>query len=280
MRLREVKKYFVDKVCEIYAHQECLSMFYLWTENTLKLKRIDVSLYPDIQIDENAFLDLQRVISCLIEQKPIQYVLGKTEFFGFPFFVDEFTLIPRPETEELVKWIIDDLESDSPEILDIGTGSGCIAISLKKNISNSNVEAIDICQNTLNTASKNADLNGEKIYFIKEDILLIDSLDKKYDIIVSNPPYVRDSEREYMRDNVLKYEPHKALFVSDSSPLLFYDKISDLATEGLKRNGTLYFEINENFGREIMHMLKSKGFVDIVLKRDFRGKDRMIKAKK
>lgn len=210
---------------------------------------------------------------------PVQYLNGKTLFYNRIFEVNEHVLIPRNETEELVYDILLSDYPKMPDILDIGCGSGAIAVTLAAHIAGSAVEALDISEDALVLAMKNAEKNGtENIKFIKADILSVDMLWKKFDIIVSNPPYVRECEKKDMCDNVLLYEPHTALFVEDSSPLVFYEKISALASTGLKDGGALYFEINENFGKEIKEMLENKGFSDVIIKKDLNDKDRMARA--
>jgi len=199
------------------------------------------------------------------------------------FEVDESVLIPRPETEELVRWIIDEAQSDYDKkfsILDIGTGSGCIAIALKKNLPMAKVSAMDISEGALNVALQNALKNITEIEFIHNDILFGKNLElsQKYEIIVSNPPYVCQSEKSLMKANIIDNEPSIALFVADDNPLVFYDAIADFSLVNLKSGGKLFFEINEHFGNEVCDLLKLKGFRDVILKQDFQGKDRMIKA--
>ncbi|WP_141882971.1 peptide chain release factor N(5)-glutamine methyltransferase, partial [Flavobacterium psychrophilum] len=222
------------------------------------------------------------VLLQLKEQKPIQYILGETQFFGLPFYVNENTLIPRPETEELVEWIIkENLKISSLKnlkILDIGTGSGCIAISLAKNLPNASVFAIDVSDKALATAQKNAVLNEVDITFIEKNILQTEDLNQEFDIIVSNPPYVRNLEKKEIHKNVLEYEPHLALFVEDNDSLLFYRKITELATRNLSNNGQLYFEINQYLGKETVELLEKYNFKNTTLKKDIYGNDRMIKV--
>ncbi|WP_394758076.1 peptide chain release factor N(5)-glutamine methyltransferase, partial [Flavobacterium sp.] len=205
-----------------------------------------------------------------------------TEFFSLPFYVNENTLIPRPETEELVDWILSNNRinesTNQIKILDIGTGSGCIAISLAKNLPNANVHAIDVSEKALATAKKNAERNNVTITFIEKNILETEDLLNTFDIIVSNPPYVRNLEKKEIHKNVLEYEPHLALFVEDNDALLFYRKIAELATKNLSENGQLYFEINQYLGKEMVELLEKYNFKNIELKKDIYGNDRMIRC--
>jgi release factor glutamine methyltransferase len=216
----------------------------------------------------------------LKKEKPIQYILGETEFYGLPFLVNENTLIPRPETEELVEWILESTKYEEQNtklnVLDIGTGSGCIAISLAKNLPSAQVSAIDVSEKALATAHKNAKINKVDVNFILKNILETESLDEKYDVIVSNPPYVRNLEKEEIKPNVLEYEPHLALFVEDNDALLFYRKIAALAKKNLSENGKLYFEINQYLGKETVRLLEGMDFKNVILKKDVYGNDRMI----
>lgn len=213
-------------------------------------------------------------------ENPIQQILGKADFYGLKFYVNEHVLIPRPETEELVDLIIKENKDFNPAILDIGTGSGCIPISLRKNIPNAMVSSIDVSEKALEVAKKNAEWNQVEINFILDDILnpSKEIAPNSFDIIVSNPPYIRISEKEEMSNNVLKYEPHLALFVYNDDPLLFYKKIADVALKGLKPQGKIYFEINENFGAECKQMLENKGFKNVVLVKDLSNKNRILRG--
>ena len=205
--------------------------------------------------------------------------MGETEFFSNRFFVDENVLIPRQETEELVAWIISETNANQKiNILDIGCGSGCISISLAKVLSNTKVTAIDISKKAIELAKRNAVENNVQIHFIEQNILETNSLTEKYDIIVSNPPYVREIEKNEIKNNVLCYEPHLALFVPDDTPLLFYKKITQLAKFSLNENGKLFFEINQYLGNETKKMIENNGFTNVVLRNDLIGNPRMIKA--
>jgi len=282
MQISNFKKHFFSELSGVYPETEIQSFFNILIELKLNLSRIEVALQPDLEISETTITFLQKAIAELKKNIPIQYITGETEFYGLKFNVNESVLIPRPETEELVDWILENskpkTQNSKPKILDIGTGSGCIAISLAKNLSNTDVFALDISSEALKIAKKNAQLNKVDIYFSEIDILNTPDLPEKYNVIVSNPPYVRELEKELMQQNVLAYEPHLALFVKDNNPLLFYDRIADLANKHLSKKGSLYFEINQYLGNETVALLKQKGFQNIELKKDIFGVDRMIKA--
>ena len=279
MLLLEIKKIFISELSEIYPETEIQSFFNLLIEFKLNLSRIDLALNPKKKLDKDEVDYFQKALTSLKKQIPIQYIIGETEFYGLPFKVNSNVLIPRPETEELVDWIINDTKNSSKiKLLDIGTGSGCIPISLAKNIPNAEVFAIDISPEAIKTAKENAKLNNVAINFIEADILKTQELPTSFDIIISNPPYVRELEKEMMQENVLANEPHLALFVKDKNPLLFYNKIADLAKNHLTSDGNLYFEINQYLGNKTIELLESKNFKNIILKKDIFEADRMIKA--
>jgi len=281
MTLKELKTHYLNSLSKLYPKTEINTFFFYLIEEYLDLQRIDFSLQPNKIIENTDFLKFEKALNRLKKEEPIQYILGKTEFYGYPFLVTKDTLIPRPETEELVKWILQELEFQKKKktsILDIGTGSGCIAISLAKKNKNLSVSAIDISREALEIAKQNATLNKVNINLIEKDILLTKELDTAFDVIVSNPPYVRELEKVEIKNNVLQNEPHSALFVSDSNPLIFYSKIADLAKNHLTKNGLLFFEINQYLGQETKVMLSKKGFKNIELRKDLFGNDRMIKA--
>ncbi|CAM1354332.1 peptide chain release factor N(5)-glutamine methyltransferase [Tenacibaculum insulae] len=290
MILQDFKTDFTAQLISTYPKTEIDTFFFILIDEYLGFKRIDTVLKADFFIPSDVLQTLNSCIKRLLNQEPIQYITGNTEFYGFPFLVNKNTLIPRPETEELVEWIILEVNGKKKEkittpltLLDIGTGTGCIPISLKKNLPNAIILAIDVSTEALKTAEENAKLNNVNIHFIEQDILKTDDLTEvleheKLDVIVSNPPYVRNLEKVEIKNNVLENEPHLALFVNDNNPLIFYDKIANLAIKHLSKNGLLFFEINQYLGKETVEMLEKKGFKNIELKKDFVGNDRMIKA--
>ncbi|MEI6866748.1 peptide chain release factor N(5)-glutamine methyltransferase [Flavicella sp.] len=277
MTISYLKSLFQTELNSIYPKNEIDSFYHILTEFKLGISRVDKALNPGQEVNEDAIVYFKNAISLLYSEKPIQYITEETEFYGLTFKVNKNVLIPRPETEELVNWIIENSDPNKEiSILDIGTGSGCIAISLAKNITKANVTAIDFSKPAINIALKNAKKNGVSIEFIKQDILKADSLTKNFDIIVSNPPYVRELEKQEINNNVLSFEPHSALFVTDNNALVFYRKIADLSINHLKPNGKLFFEINQYLGKETLEMLTKKGFTLNKLKKDIFGNDRMI----
>lgn len=282
MRLRELQQNFHKELGEIYEKGEIDNFFYLLTEYYFNLKRLDLALNPAIEVEKsdvilNGLEDLKQGV-------PIQYILGETEFYGSQFKVNEHTLIPRPETEELVDWVVKEIANADKElnILDIGTGSGCIAVSLAKHLPGSKVFALDISKEALNVARNNAFINKVDVRFVLANILkhkdwTLGFDDSGFDIIVSNPPYVRVKEKKSMKPNVLNNEPHAALFVQNNDPLLFYREIMDFSIDFLKDKGKVFFEINENLGQEMIDLVEKYDF-EVTLRRDIFGKDRMIKA--
>ena len=292
MNIKNLKTYFFTELQTIQEDAELESFFFILTEFLHNLKRIDVSLHPDFEIADSYFKKWQTIISELKNEKPIQYITGEAWFYGLRFEVNENTLIPRPETEELVEWIVESQKSKVENlniqksnhltILDIGTGSGCIPIALKQEIPNASVSAIDVSEKALEMARKNAIDNQVVVNFIQQDILQSSNLQISkssnllFDVIVSNPPYVRNLEKQEIKRNVLDYEPHIALFVDDSDALLFYRKIAKLALKSLTPNGKLFFEINQYLAKETVELLEQLGFKNIELRKDFKGNDRMI----
>lgn len=295
MLLKQYKTHFFDSLKNIQDKQEIKSFFFILTEYLHNLKRVDVALNPNFELSDEEVEKWNTILVELQQEKPIQYITGEAWFYGLRFEVNENTLIPRPETEELVEFILKEtsnfqLPASSLNILDIGTGTGCIPISLKVNLPQANVSAIDISEKALEVAKRNAASNKVEINFIQANILEVEDLSKlptsnfqlpaQIDIIVSNPPYVRNLEKQEIKKNVLDYEPHLALFVEDTDALLFYRKIAQLALKNLTPNGLLFFEINQYLGNETVELLENIGFVNIELKKDIYGNDRMIKCKK
>ena len=282
MLFKTYKATFQQELSSLYDEKEIESFFYIVLESFHNLKRIDLALNPDSEMDADQLLRWEHVLNELKKQKPIQYILGATEFYGLPFLVNEDTLIPRPETEELVEWILEstkyEIQNTKLKVLDIGTGSGCIAISLAKNLPNAQVFALDVSEKALAIAQKNAKINTVEVHFMLKNILETEDLAEQFDVIVSNPPYVRNLEKAEIKSNVLDYEPHLALFVEDDDALLFYRKIAQLAKKNLTKNGRLYFEINQYLGKETFELLESLGFKNVELRKDIYGNDRMIRG--
>lgn len=284
MYLKEYKIQFSKELSKVYDEHEIDSFFYILLEAFHQMKRVDLAINQNMELDAMQLLQWETVLSQLKEQKPIQYILGETEFFGLPFYVNENTLIPRPETEELVDWIIQQstvkIKNSKLKILDIGTGTGCIAISLAKNLPNADVFALDVSGKALEVATKNAKRNNVDITFLNQSILETDDLEQQFDIIVSNPPYVRNLEKQEIKKNVLDFEPHLALFVEDDDALLFYRKITQLAQKNLSESGMLFFEINQYLSNQMFEMIKTFNFTDIQLRKDLYGNDRMMLIKR
>jgi len=347
MLLHHLKSDFCIQLENLYPKTEVTSFFYRLCDFKLSLKRVDIALNLDENIDSNDVLFFKNATNRLKLFEPIQYIIGETEFYGLIFKVNKNVLIPRPETEELISWILKEVGSKNiksnvtlsrvegttnhkpqttnhkpqtinhkPQtinILDIGTGSGCIAIALAKNLPQAKVWALDVSKKALNIAKQNADFNKVNVNFIEADILnpnviasvakqshtdkeitrpnvllrygqaTVASLphkDVKFDIIVSNPPYVKQNEKALMQANVLKHEPHLALFVENNKPLIFYDKIADFASKRLNKNGLLFFEINQSLGKEVCALLNKKGFKNIEIKKDLFEVDRMVRGKR
>jgi len=263
----------------LYPDTEIKSFSNLIIEKISGFSRTEIIVNKNTLFSEKQRHVIENFIAKLKEYIPIQYILGETEFFGLPFRVNESVLIPRPETEELVDWIRNENDRNANlGILDIGTGSGCIAISLKHEFTNATVDAFDISEKALETAQSNATLNKLEVNFSKVDILNTPEMEQKWDIIVSNPPYVTELEKSGILPNVLDYEPHLALFVPDNNPLLFYHCIAIFAQQHLKPKGKLYFEINRQFGKATVDLLTAMGFGNVELRKDISGNDRMVRA--
>jgi release factor glutamine methyltransferase len=275
-KLFDLLPYYKEKLNTFYPDSEIENIFYIVCDYKHDLKKFEVK-FSGAQLSESELLIHRDIIKRLQTHEPIQHIIGKVEFYGLPFLVNSNVLIPRPETEELVDLILADTKNSNLNILDIGTGSGCIPISLKVNLPLANLTGLDISENVLETAKKNATLNNVEVDFLETNILNSDLSNlPKQDIIISNPPYVLESDKKQMSENVLDFDPHLALFVDDNNPLLFYKCITELAKLNLNKGGRLYFEIHENFGKETQSLLTENGFVNTKVIKDLQGKDRIV----
>jgi len=285
MQLTTYKTQFISSLLPVVDETEAQSFFYLVADQLHQLRRIDLALDPSFTLTEAQLQQWESIRLRLIKQEPIQYILGSTIFCDLPFAVTPDVLIPRPETEELVAWIVKSFAfnrqpttDNRQRIVDIGTGSGCIAIALAKNLPEVHVYALDVSEKALQIAQLNAEKNAVQLHFICQNILETKHLDQQYDVIVSNPPYVRELEKHEIQANVLEHEPHLALFVADEDPLLFYRKIGELAFESLTPNGHLFVEINQYLGEVTLQLFREIGFTQVELRKDIYGNDRMIRA--
>jgi release factor glutamine methyltransferase len=284
--IKDVFEDYRQQINGIYDINETEAITLLVIAEVTDLSRASIKAFPEKELTTEQAEQIKNILAELKTGKPVQYIFGVTEFYGLPFKVNPDVLIPRPETEELVEWILSleckrlKANDERFSVLDIGTGSGCIAISLKKNLADADVFAIDVSEGALETAGENALLNNVEVNFIQADILNIKSGNEscQYNIIVSNPPYVTLEDKKQMHSNVTDFEPHTALFVPEHDPLIFYRAIADFALNNLIAGGLLYFEINENLGKETVELLIDKGFKSIELRKDMSGRDRMIKA--
>jgi release factor glutamine methyltransferase len=286
--IKDVFEKYKQNLITLYDIKEADALALLAISDTATLSKAKIKAFPESELTQSQTEKMDDILTRLKTGEPIQYILGKTEFYGLSLHVNPSVLIPRPETEELVEWVLSLAGSFSVgsrqwavgRILDIGTGSGCIAISLKKNLADFNVSAIDISPRALETAKENARLNEVAVNFIEADVLNLKSEieHSKFEIIVSNPPYVTLHDKTQMHTNVTDFEPHTALFVPEDDPLIFYKAIADFAVKHLAPNGLLFFEINESCGKEIIDLLTTKGFKNIELRKDMSGRDRMVKA--
>ncbi|MEX6686320.1 peptide chain release factor N(5)-glutamine methyltransferase [Danxiaibacter flavus] len=275
----------VTTLSTVYEQREAATIAGWVMENVTGMRRVDRLIHKDRLLTAAELDQLNSYTQRLLQHEPVQYVLNEAWFAGMKFYVDNNVLIPRPETEELVEWILQYVAAThGPEtrvsIIDIGTGSGCIPVSLKNELPFSTVYAVDVSEGALTVARKNADSLNTAIVFLQQDILEVDLWQNipEADIIVSNPPYIKESEAEQMHKNVLQHEPHLALFVPNEDALIFYRKIADMALQRLKPQGALFFEINEALGREVCEMLTQKGFTKVELRKDLQQKDRMVTA--
>ena len=285
--IKDVFDAYRQELSIIYDVNEIGAITLLVISDICEISNAKIKAFPEFELTPEQSNRLASILTELKTGRPVQYILGHTEFYGLPFNVNPSVLIPRPETEELVEWVLESVSSEQlavGSILDIGTGSGCIAISLKKNLPGFKVSAIDISADALATAASNAKLNNVDIQFINADILNqnshISNLTSQISILISNPPYVTLHDKTQMHNNVTDFEPHTALFVPEDDPLLFYRAIGDVALSNLSPGGLLFFEINENLGAETVELVANKGFKNIELRRDLSGRDRMIRAEK
>jgi len=282
-KISDIRQFYLKELSEIYQTKESAVFLDLIFEAYFGLSRVERVLNPEKRVTESEMLKIHFAIGELKKQRPIQYILEKAEFYGLSFYVDENVLIPRPETEELVEWVLEICGQEANlNVLDIGTGSGCIAISIKKNLLSGKVWVMDVSPLALEVAKRNAVSNDVEIHFLQQDILESFGSENlpQFDAIVSNPPYVRNSEKLLMQKNVLEYEPALALFVEDNDPLKFYRAIAGFSADHLKQGGSLFLEINEALADETAAFLQSMEFSDIIVKKDIYDKDRMIKAVK
>lgn len=262
----------------VYSNSEALSIAKLLLIQYFGFTQLELYGGKDKNLSANELKEMNNILRRLQNNEPIQYVLGRETFCSLVFEVSPNVLIPRPETQELVEWIVKENSASHLKVLDIGTGSGCIAVSLAKQLEKAKVTAWDISELALQVASRNAELNEVSVSFEQIDVLNLFDKTDKFDVVVSNPPYVTNKERLSMERNVLDWEPEIALFVPDNDPFLFYKKIADIGIDVLNVNGELYFEINQHFGKEIKSILENKGYRQVELRKDMFGDDRMIKA--
>ena len=274
MTLQDFKLKMISDLSSIYEMDELNSIFNLLSEDYLKIPRSKILLADEIDLNESNQNLFSSALERLKTHEPIQYVLGKTTFMNLEFKVNSSVLIPRPETEELVRLMLKE-DLDGKEVLDIGTGSGCIAISLTKNLHNAKVSALDISKDALEVALENAELNNVNIEFIHADIFEYQS-DKKYDVIVSNPPYVLESEKMLMKQNVLNYEPEIALFVDDINALKYYESVIKFSLNNLNSQGQIFFETNENYKDELNKLAQNYEYNIIEFKLDINDKNRFL----
>ncbi len=279
----QIRKHIQQQLATVFLdEQERNVLTSMILQRITGLSKTEITIQPDFRVNESDIVWLKNALEDLNDHCPVQYVVGYEEFYGLKFNVNKHVLIPRPETEELVKWVLDDhATSKAPlSLIDLGTGSGCIAIALKHNRSDWSVSGLDKSVEALTVAQSNALQNGVEVDFVENDLLDFKPMSRKFDIVVSNPPYIRNSEKRLMQKNVLEFEPEMALFVEDDDPLIFYRAIAEISKTLLKDKGFIYLEINEAFGNETVEMLKEYGYGGVELREDLFGKSRMVKAKK
>ena len=276
----DILQYFRRELSSLYDAEEIEKFAEICFEEFAGLSRADLLLKSEKKVSESELLKFHFAVKDLKRGRPIQYILGKAWFYGMEFIVSPAVLIPRPETEELVKLVIDEFSShrESFSIIDIGTGSGCIAVPLKKNLPHAHVYALDVSEEALSVAKQNAEKHNCEIHFIQADILDAASIEKlpSCSVIVSNPPYVKKSESSSMHKNVVEHEPHQAMFVPDNDALVFYKAIADAGKKKLKPGGKIFVEINETLGIETCIVFQKDGYTDVQLLKDINGKDRFV----
>lgn len=277
-KVSAIYKETVQELTSIYGLREAEIMGNMLFEDLLGLSKTDRLLRPELMLKTENIGKISSAVERLLRHEPIQHVIGYTHFYGRKFKVNKHTLVPRPETEELVELIIKENQKRHLKILDVGTGTGCIPISLALEMKESDVYAIDISAEALALAKENAQLNQANISFSKTDILTGELKENELDIIVSNPPYIPHLEKSEMDKNVLDYDPEIALFVPDEDPLLFYRVIGEKAQKALKTGGKLYFEIHEKYGKATAELLENQGYRQVSVFQDLQGKDRMVRA--
>ncbi len=279
--MQKTIQYIKSELGTYYPDTEIQGFVRLILESVLFLTYTDIVLQKDKTVSADELATIKELVTKLKKYEPIQYILGETEFYDLRLTVSPAVLIPRPETEELVHWIIHSEIAPAARILDVGTGSGCIALAIKNELGGADLTAVDISENALEIAKNNAARNNLDVNFIQADILSWRNYNwPQFDVVVSNPPYVRELEKEMMDDNVLRYEPKGALFVENENPLVFYRTISEFALVNLKKGGCLFFEINEYLGKEMVALVKAMGFSNIELRKDLNGRDRMLACRK
>lgn len=264
-----------------YPETEIQGFIRIIFDAVLGLSYSDIFLQKDKKLSTEELATIEKIVKRLKTYEPIQYILGECDFYNLKLKVNPSVLIPRPETEELVQWILTSDVKSGAKILDIGTGSACIPLALKNALKNATISAVDISEKALETARENARANKLEIDLFQADILNWRNYKwQKYDVIVSNPPYVRECEKKLMDSNVLEFEPEGALFVDDDNPLIFYKTIAEFSLENLAENGYLFFEINEYLGAEMKALVYRLGFRDVELRKDIDGKNRMLACRK
>ena len=290
----EQYKDFVERLKTIYDERESANIADWVFDSIANNKRLDRFTHKEKEFSNSTIQQLNAVLQRLLAHEPVQYILGEAWFYKMKFFVNEHVLIPRPETEELVEWVVEEIRNKKLEIrnkgvsqlitnnstiLDIGTGSGCIAVALKKELQNAEVFAVDVSEDALQVAKKNALDQNAVINFIQFDFLNEDVWQTlpTFDVIVSNPPYIPEDEKNKLAKNVTEYEPHLALFVANDDPFIFYKKIASFAAMHLKQNGKFFVEVHEDYSEEVQQIFAKKNFTTEI-KKDMYGRERMIKA--